>query len=554
MPRESNGSPQDSIESILLAISRRDTINPETLVHYYARLDEEWTHGALELVLRLLSSNDVSAQNASLHILAELATEDDLDDLEEFVADPTVGDVAKLSLAPVLKGLGSEMVEDGFLEYLNDPPNAIQQMQLRVLDVVDRGEMGVDAILQDVLSTPIEQRLAFIQWLGGSNDPRAAQLLLPIIEGQSGKVALEAINALEQLGTIANPQTIPALNYILATATNRQLKQSVRAALGRLTMQSTPGMVDAALTQQALSPHEARVSFVDGSGGQLLTLSWLRPDGLLKIVNVFLGEKEGVRECYGMVESTIEHWNELIAALAKQSFGCFLVPFSYSLTMIAEAVTTTRRLRRKLPIAYFIWRPMLDPKTLEENAAPVVTALPPQPLNEEARILAENGEELYALFEFTSWLYQKPTDLAPFLQKIWKDGQTPIGVAPKNGKNGKSSKGGKKAKNMNQQILAVLDEAMTLTMDDTWRLFYEKLLRRQALLLHLTHREQESHRALAVAAMLHPSSGVPIQKQSFPRFMMHLSLNQGGVDVLADIIEEGNIDETAPIMIEWDEE
>jgi len=33
---------------------------------------------------------------------------------------------------------------------------------------------------------------------------------------------------------------------------------------------------------------------------------------------------------------------------------------------------------------------------------------------------------------------------------------------------------------------------------------------------------------------------------------MHLSLNQGGVDVLADIIEEGNIDETAPIMIEWD--
>ena len=62
MPRGRKGPPQESIDSILLAMSRRDDIDPDTLSHYFDRLDEEWTEGAREKVLHLLHTNDITRQ------------------------------------------------------------------------------------------------------------------------------------------------------------------------------------------------------------------------------------------------------------------------------------------------------------------------------------------------------------------------------------------------------------------------------------------------------------------------------------------------------------
>ena len=64
MPRGRKRPPQDSIDSILLAISRRDNIDPDTLAHYLDRLDEEWTEGAREKVLHLLRTHDAAAHAA----------------------------------------------------------------------------------------------------------------------------------------------------------------------------------------------------------------------------------------------------------------------------------------------------------------------------------------------------------------------------------------------------------------------------------------------------------------------------------------------------------
>jgi hypothetical protein len=155
------------VDSILLALSRRDDIDPETLSHYFERLDEEWIEGAREKVLHLLRASDPSAHAAAVLILAELATDDDLESLEDFVTDPTVSDMAKLSLSPILRELGSEMADDGIIEYLNDPAGAMQQMQMRLLELVGQSEMGIESILEDVTSMPLERRLAFVYWLGG---------------------------------------------------------------------------------------------------------------------------------------------------------------------------------------------------------------------------------------------------------------------------------------------------------------------------------------------------------------------------------------------------
>src|SRR2546430_3857260 len=70
--------------------------------------------------------------------------------------------MAKLTLAPILKEMDSEMADDGLIEYLNDPEAAMQQMQMRLLEMIGQSEMGVESILEDILSMPLERRLGFI--------------------------------------------------------------------------------------------------------------------------------------------------------------------------------------------------------------------------------------------------------------------------------------------------------------------------------------------------------------------------------------------------------
>ncbi len=541
MPRGRKGPPQDSIDSILLAISRRDTIDPDTLSHYFDRLDEEWTHGAREKVLHLLKSHDSSAQTAAMHILSELATDFDLEELEEFVADPTVSDVAKLTLSPILKELGSEMAEEGIIEYLNDPPAAMQQMQLRLLELVGDNEMGVEAILDDVTSMSVERRLSFVQWLGASNDARATTLLLPLLESQTGKVATAAIEALEQLGPIASTQAIPALNHLIATSSNRQLKQAARATLGRLTMQAAPGTEDTVMAEvhQRLPQYEARVSFVDGSGAQLMMLSWQRPDGLLKVLNVFYQDSWGIKDCYGLDEMDTEHWKSLVASMNEKSFGCFAVPFAYCRSLITEARAINKHTRRKLPIAYFIWRPLIESEAPNEQPASVATTLPAQTLDADTLALAQHGDELYALNEFVSWMYEPLHAIEPYMNRFWEAQQTSESRPKRGAKTGRSKA---KPKAQRVQLEALLDEALSAVIDDSWRLRYETRLRRQAQLFQLIQREQESRLALATAALLHPASRIAAQEQPFLRFMMRISIEQGPLRMMAEVAESLDID------------
>src|SRR5204863_9277150 len=93
----------------------------------------------------LLRTHDAAAHAAAILILSELATEFDLEELEDLVADPTVSDMAKLTLAPILKEMDSEMADDGLIEYLNDPEAAMQQMQMRLLEMIGQSDFFFDA-------------------------------------------------------------------------------------------------------------------------------------------------------------------------------------------------------------------------------------------------------------------------------------------------------------------------------------------------------------------------------------------------------------------------
>jgi hypothetical protein len=537
MPRGRKGPPQESIDSILLAISRREDIDVATMSHYMNRLEEEWSGGAREKVLHLLSSNDGMAQAAALRILSELATEYDLEDLEDFVTDPTVSDLAKLSLAPILKELGSDMVDEGLVEYLNDPAGAIRQMQMRLLELVGQNEMGIETILEDVVTMPIERRFAFINWLGNSNDPRAANLLVPLLENQSGKVVEAVIEALEQLGPIAINQTIPALNHMLATTSNRQAKQLARTVLGRLTMQSMLGSEDAAMMEvrlQQLPPFQARVSPLDGSGTQLIMLSWLRPDGLVKGVNVLFQDQKGIKDCYGVDEMDAEQWQSLVHDLDEQGFNSFIVPFDFARALIVDARALNRRTRTKLPIAYSIWRPMTESGLRQQKntggAEPryVMKKLPqviadPLPIDEETlRLAREEGAAIYQCHEFASWLYDPVEKIEPYISRYWS-AQTAAESHKRGGRKG-----------LQQALDTLVDEALQELIDEKWCTLYATRLLRQAAIFQQAERDKDATLARAVATLLRATDQLPIIEQAFPRALLRISIEQGPLRLMME--------------------
>src|SRR5215472_13613181 len=546
MPRGRKKSPQDSIDSILLAMSRRSDIDSGTLTHYFDRLDEEWTEGARDKVLHLLRTNDTSAHSAAILILTELATGFDLRELEKFVADPTVSDMAKLSLAPVLKELGSNIADDRIIEYLNDPDAAMRQMQARLLELVGQSELGAESVLEDVTSMPVERRLGFVNWLGQSRDTRAAYLLIPLMEHQPAKVATAAINALEQLGTAAAQQTIPALNYLITNSTNRQLKQQARAALGRLTMQSAPGVGDAAMirTQHQLPLYQARVSFVDGTGSQMVMISWHRPDGLLKGVNVLYQDQWGIKDCYGTDEMQVERWSDLVKEVEEHGFINFQVSLDYCRALIAEARAVNKRTRRKLPIAYSIWRPYLgETETLKKHANSISTTLEPRPFNPDLALMAQRGDQLYKMPEFESWLFEPLVDLLPYINRYWVIQNVfdmfTIGAAQPGRRRKKSQKF---PKSQQPDLQVLVSEALDTLIDDDWRMLYETRLRRQGALFLFARRPDDAALVSAVASALHPTSGLSVQEQPFLRAMMGTSIETGPMRMMAEVLEAGDFD------------
>lgn len=577
MARRRKRPPQESIDSILLALSRRDDLDDEALSHYFDRLDEEWDLGAREKVLHLLRSNDASANSAAVMILTELATEDDLEELEDFVADPTVSDLAKLTLASLLKELGSEMADEGLLPYLNDAEAAMVQMQSRLLELVGQSELGVESILEDVMEMPTERRLGFISWLGSSQDPRAANLLIPLMENPSTKIVQAAIDAIEQLGTIVAGQAIPALNYTISSSSNRAVKQRARAALGRLTMQSVPGIEVEALAakqSQRLPLHEARVSFIDGVGSQMIMLSWERPDGLLKGVNMLYQDQWGIKDCYGTDEMDADRWASLISQIEEQGFGSFRVPIEYVRSLIAEARAVNKRTRHRIPVAFSVWRPFIEGEgedtTRKKPATALIssTTLEPQPLTPEARQLAkQRGNELVGMAEFASWLFEPFENLQPYINHYWtrfahtEAFQKSLNEPDENprprkrGRRQKQGRGLELSEEQEQLLEDTISEAISNLVDEQWRALYEARIRRQGLLFEFAGRKKDVSLVQAVASALHPASGIPADEQPFLRAMMRLSIQQGPLRMLIQAFEAGELSGPGPVsLFSWDEE
>jgi len=220
----------------------------------------------------------------------------------------------------------------------------------------------------------------------------------------------------------------------------------------------------------------------------------------------------------------------------------FQTPFEYARTLVVEARALNRRTRRKLPVAYSIWRPLIEAaKPEQKEARTFPTILEPQPLDEQVIALAQHGADLYHLSEFTSWLYQPTSDIDPYTTRYWS---TYTVFEGSSSKRGRTKKGKQKEQNQqNQQNILedLISEAISNLLNDKWRTLYETRLRRQAAFFLATDREQEVALMRAVAAVLQAGSSVPLQEQAFVRAMMRISIENGPLRMMIEALGSGDL-------------
>src|SRR5258708_7355061 len=94
----------------------------------------------------------------------------------------------------------------------------------------------------------------------------------------------------------------------------------------------------------------------------------------------------------------------------------FEVPLDYCRALIVEARQQNKRARHKLPVAYAVWRPLIEAGAPSQKDAPaVVTMLEPQQFDAAMAPLVARGDELYKLPEFDPWLFDPFASLQPYI-------------------------------------------------------------------------------------------------------------------------------------------
>jgi hypothetical protein len=266
----------------------------------------------------------------------------------------------------------------------------------------------------------------------------------------------------------------------------------------------------------------------------MVMLAWQRPDGLLKGVNVLYQDEWGIKDCYGTDEMEVERWTELVDSMDEQGFGSFHVSLEYSYALISEARAVNKRTRHKLPVAYAVWRPLIEGGMLQKNAPAVSIMLEPRPFNSEVEQLAQHGDELYQLTEFDSWYFDPFDSVKPYINPYLMSKSSSSSSRSRRRKGGQRAEEDQKAKQE-----ALVTEALEKVIDNKWRLLYEGRLRRQGALFQIVGRTKDAELVSAVASALHPDSGLPPQEQPFLRAMMHHTLENGFVRLMAEAMESG---------------
>lgn len=264
-------------------------------------------------------------------------------------------DEGKAALLAALEGYGIDVTAPPFNRLLTDVGRPLQVSLPRLLD---RGEEGLAAFLDNLLCYSPEGRLAVIAELAAVPDPRVLTILEVLAGIDDDEIAQGAIVALGRIRSGA----AAALLQRLCRQKHAGLAGMARRNLRRLAFL---GIVpaDGPTPSAPLTIHATYAGPLDGNGNRTLCVAGRDGHGRFSLLYLQTHNDKGMQSASGESGLDGEEMSRILADLEYDE-GIVAVSPDYLLRLVGDAVYRSRECGVFLPVDFYLRQGMFVPGSL----------------------------------------------------------------------------------------------------------------------------------------------------------------------------------------------
>ena len=350
------------------------------------------------------------------------------------------------------------------------------------LEALVGGEPPDEALEAALATIPAGELEAALRWLARERGVDA----LPILRRCLGGRVERAVAAAQALGTLPVPAAAEALETVEAGTAPKAVRTAARRALYRL-RQAGVARPDAPARPAAaarVTPDEAWMSAIDGTGGRGLWLTLAGPYGERTLLAAIVSDETGLVDFSAGALAKRRVEERLRALRAESPLPWVAVPAGWAWAHLVAAADRARAHGHPVPAELTGWIARLGIPPAE--AAPIHALLPATAPATEERSLLERSAALLTLPEFTGW-FLDPVSLASDALEWLQAQESRLVVSDQI-----------KA----ERLAALVDRVIESRFDDATRRRWQARLEDQAYVLLALGRAPDAAMAVAVARAL----------------------------------------------------
>ncbi len=253
-------------------------------------------------------------------------------------------DDGKAAMLAALEGYGVDVSSPPFATLfagVGDP------FGLAVPEVLERGEEGVVAFVEEFLLYPREIQLIVIRELPSVTDPRVTNLLDALLRLDCGELVAAALTA---LGRIRDESSASVLQRYFSEGDDAFSGVAVRS-LRRLSFLGVD-VGKGAARPSPLPFHRCYATPPDGDGRRSLVISRRQDGETLAFLYLQLDETRGIVGAWGSGGTTPDKFAEELAELCEE--GLVTVAPDYALLLMRDALYLGRETTLALPADFYV--------------------------------------------------------------------------------------------------------------------------------------------------------------------------------------------------------
>ncbi len=362
------------------------------------------------VLLSLLHSTD-----EAILVLLTLALEsmDDptiVEPLLQALRDPTVPEIAKLYLLPVLEYYDVDLEDPRLMAALSEAFDnldyILERSTTHMLETLNEDDESLNFVLESFQELPSEVRLAFVRQFGETQDERAVRLLSLLVRTDDIDSACEAAR---YLGRIRSPRAARALKLLLTEPHPSEVTTQIKRSLQRLRLMSIAPSCEGNEHPLPASVYMVNSSYIDSAGYRVLWIAWnvSGDDSVLSAISLMLHSETGIQDCFGTARMDKQEFHELMQAMFEEAGG-FPIEYEYALVLIRDALWCNHTCHQSIPPEFALWKDLfagqeLSPQRYEPDWEEMGLDVPTLQADDE---LLEKSYELHNYDEFAGWFDQ----------------------------------------------------------------------------------------------------------------------------------------------------